>query len=41
MRLYDCEQSAQNDIIDSGKDEEYEHDDKKSSGKKTFSEFKF
>ena len=23
MRLYDCEQSAQEDIVDSGKDEEY------------------
>ena len=33
MRLYDCEQSAQNDVLDSGQDEEYEFDEKKSSRK--------
>ena len=27
MRLYDCEQSAQDDIMDSNKEEEYEHSD--------------
>lgn len=27
MRLYDCEQSAQDDIMDGGKEEEYEHSD--------------
>ena len=31
MRLYDCEQSAQDDIMGGGKEEEYENDD--SSGK--------
>jgi replicative DNA helicase len=39
MRLYDCEQSAQNDILDNGKDEEYDYEDKKP--KKTFEGFKF
>ena len=34
MRLYDCEQSAQNDVLDSGQDEEYEFDEKKSSRKR-------
>ena len=37
MRLYDCEQSAQEDIIDSGQEEEY--NDKKE--KKAFTDFKF
>ena len=41
MRLYDCEQSAQKDIIDSGQEEEYEHEDKKSSLKDKFGAFKF
>ena len=36
MRLYDCEQSAQNDVLDSGQDEEYEFDEKKSSRKEKF-----
>ena len=27
MRLYDCEQSAQDDILDGGREEEYEHSD--------------
>ena len=39
MRLYDCEQSAQNDILDNGKDEEYDYEEKKP--KKTFDGFKF
>jgi replicative DNA helicase len=39
MRLYDCEQSAQNDILDSGKDEEYDYEEKKP--KKSFEGFKF
>ena len=39
MRLYDCEQSAQEDIIDSGQEEEYSPEEKKP--KKTFGDFKF
>ena len=39
MRLYDCEQKAQDDIVDSGSEEEYNKDEKVS--KKTFAEFKF
>jgi len=39
MRLYDCEQSAQDDILDSGKDEEYSYDEAKP--KKSFEGFKF
>jgi replicative DNA helicase len=38
MRLYDCEQSAQNDILDSGQEEEY-NDERKP--KKSFEGFKF
>jgi len=38
MRLYDCEQSAQDDILDNGKDEEYDNEEKP---KKSFSGFKF
>jgi len=41
MRLYDCEQSAQNDVLDSGQDEEYEFDENKSSRKEKFRSFKF
>ncbi len=37
MRLYDCEQKAQEDIVDSGQ-EEYVHEDKP---KKSFNDFKF
>ena len=40
MRLYDVEQSAQQDILDKGDDEEYNNDDGKSS-KAKFSDFKF
>ena len=39
MRLYDVEQSAQSDILDSGKDEEYNDEEKKP--KKSFEGFKF
>ena len=38
MRLYDCEQSAQDDILDNGKDQEYDPDEKP---KKSFEGFKF
>jgi replicative DNA helicase len=38
MRLYDCEQSAQEDIVDSGQDEEYTFKEKP---KKSFKDFKF
>ena len=38
MRLYDCEQSAQEDIIDSGQEEEYTPEEKKF--KKSFNDFK-
>ena len=39
MRLYDCEQTAQQDINDSGQDSDYEFEEKKS--KKSFEGFKF
>ena len=39
MRLYDCEQSAQEDILDSGKEEEYTYEEQKP--KKSFDGFKF
>jgi replicative DNA helicase len=39
MRLYDCEQSAQDDILDSGKEEEYTYEEQKP--KKSFDGFKF
>ena len=39
MRLYDCEQSAQQDILDNGKEEEYDYEEKKP--KKSFEGFKF
>jgi replicative DNA helicase len=39
MRLYDCEQSAQKDILDSGQEDEYNDEDKKP--KKSFEGFKF
>jgi len=38
MRLYDCEQTAQNDILDSGQEEEYNNEDRP---KKSFEGFKF
>ena len=40
MRLYDCEQTAQKDILDSGKDEEFVYADEPKV-KKSFDEFKF
>jgi hypothetical protein len=39
MRLYDCEQKAQEDILDNGNEEEYNKF--KQKPKKSFSEFKF
>ncbi len=39
MRLYDVEQSAQDDILDSGQEEEYNNEEKKP--KKSFEGFKF
>ena len=39
MRLYDCEQSAQNDILDNKQEEEYDFEERKP--KKTFEGFKF
>jgi len=39
MRLYDCEQKAQEDILDNGQEEEYNKDEKVS--KKSFAQFKF
>jgi replicative DNA helicase len=42
MRLYDVEQSAQKDILDSGKEEEYDYEEsKKPQLKEKFGEFKF
>ena len=41
MRLYDCEQSAQEDVLDSGGEYEFEDDDKKQSRKEKFGSFKF
>ena len=38
MRLYDCEQKAQEDVLDSGAKEEYNEE---KVPKKTFAEFKF
>ena len=39
MRLYDCEQTAQDDILDNGRDEEYTNEEPKP--KKSFEGFKF
>ena len=39
MRLYDCEQSAQDEVLDKGKDEEYTYEEQKP--KKSFEGFKF
>ena len=38
MRLYDCEQNAQQDVIDNGQEEEYNTEEKP---KKSFNDFKF
>ena len=40
MRLYDCEQRAQDDILDSGKEEEYDYEEEPKH-KKSFDGFKF
>ena len=40
MRLYDCEQTAQEDILDSGREEEYNYEDTKKS-KNKFSALNF
>jgi hypothetical protein len=40
MRLYDCEQSAQKDILDSGNEDEY-NDSEDKKPKKSFEGFKF
>jgi hypothetical protein len=37
MRLFDCEQSAQHDILDSGQEEEYNNEEKS----KKFASLKF
>ena len=39
MRLYDCEQKAQDDVLDSGSKQEYNDEEK--TPKKSFAEFKF
>jgi len=39
MRLYDCEQTAQDDILDSGQEEQYEPEERKP--KKSFDGFNF
>ena len=39
MRLYDCEQKAQEDIVDNGQEQEYNIEERKP--KKSFAEFKF
>jgi hypothetical protein len=39
MRLYDCEQSAQEDLLDNKKEEEYSYEEQKP--KKSFEGFKF
>jgi len=39
MRLYDCEQSAQNDILDTGDDKEYNNEE--SPFKDKFAKLKF
>ena len=41
MRLFDCEQSAQDDILDNGKDEEYTYEESKSNLKDKFGAFNF
>jgi len=39
MRLYDCEQTAQEDVVDNGDKEQYNHKEEKA--KKSFDQFKF
>ena len=40
MRLYDCEQSAQNDLVDNKREEEYDYEESQKP-KKSFDGFKF
>jgi len=40
MRLYDCEQSAQSDLLDNKKEEEYDYEESQKP-KKSFDGFKF
>ena len=40
MRLYDCEQAAQSDLLDNRKDEEYDYEESQKP-KKSFDGFKF
>ena len=40
MRLYDCEQKAQDDILDNSTEDEYNNEEK-TKPKKSFAEFKF
>ena len=39
MRLYDCEQNAQQDMVDNGSGKDY--NDKEENAKKSFEGFKF
>ena len=41
MRLFDCEQSAQDDILDNGKDEEYTYEESKPNLKDKFGAFNY
>ena len=41
MRLFDCEQSAQDDILDNGKEEEYTYEESKPNLKDKFGAFNF
>jgi hypothetical protein len=41
MRLYDCEQSAQEDIVDNGNEEEYDGREEKLDLKKKFAALRF
>ena len=41
MRLFDCEQSAQEDIVDSGNKEEYDGVEEKTNLKKKFAALRF
>ena len=39
IRQYDCEQTAQEDVVDNGTKEDYNHKEEKA--KKSFDQFKF
>ncbi len=41
MRLYDCDQSAQDDIVDSGQEEEYNNEEETKKTKSKFATLKF